>query len=350
MRWWRWRRREIKSIPKAPKTKTLRRSCEDAERSVRRVAKPVVASMDEVELRLAAIHGGVEPPAKFTVADWTQRRLELNWLRGFYSNQQLNSITAGGGAGDYLRLKAYAEEPEWAQLSSGKVVACYPVTFVRADRMRQRMEILGEAAHRVTVLKKQLGQKDADAWQMIRRLDRLRLWQRAALLHEATQQVGTLDGLPIDPPLAGRWAVRVFNWLDGDNRWEREFWRSRWIVAMAWLVFDRLTGANLWLGVPPWWTWVATVEDELAVMRQHLAANDERARALPRLPGTGDADSWGWSGFVHTLAAESDRTTEEFLRERTMGGMQADAVQTYIKNRKQAAEDEKRQKEAGRPK
>ena len=304
--------------------------------------------MDEVELKLAGIHGGAEPPEEFTPGDWTQRRLELNWHRGFYSAQQLLQLATGGAAGDYIRLKAYAREPEWAELASGKVVGCYPVTFVRADKMRQRMEILGEAADRVTALRKRIGQEDAGALTMIHKLDRLRLWQRAALMFEATLPVGSLMELPVDPPQAGRIAVWAFNWVDGDNRWGREFWRSRWLLATLWRVVDRLTGAHAWLGVPPWWTWAATVEDELVIIRQHLAANDERARALPRLPVAGDAENWGWSGFIHALAHESDKIPEQFLRERTMGGMQADAVQTWVRDRQRAKQDERQRRDAER--
>ena len=293
------------------------------------------------------VKGGKEPDAKdWTEADWHQRQMDLQGFRRFYHGFIMAREQGQDGA-DFLRRKTYADEPERAELSSGYVVRCYPITMFRADHMAERMVLLRE----LTVRSQQIDKlPPRQAFWMLHRIDRERLWQRCAMMYEATLPPGSLLELPIDAPAVARWLVDVFAWLDGANRWGREFWRTRYVCSRVYRRLDKMVptfGGLLrqWLGIPPWWTFAATAEDEIVVVRTHLKANDERIMNLPHLPGAGAPQNWGWSGFVANLA-KGRGIPEKMLRDRSMAAMLTEASQQAEQQRAELRETEKRSRAA----
>ena len=292
------------------------------------------------------VKGGKEPDGKdWTEADWHQRQMDLQGFRRFYHGFIIAREQGQDGA-DFLRRKAYAEEPERAELSSGYVVRCYPLTIFRADRMAVRMVLLRELTTRSQQLD-QLPPREA-FWQTYR-LDRERLWQRCAMMYEATMPPGSLRELPIDTPVVTQMLVGFYTWLDGGNRWQREFWRTRNICNWLYRTIDRAmpTFAGLiqwWLGIPPWWTFVATGEDEVVVVRTSLKANDERIMNLPPLPHAGPMINWGWSGFI-VAEAKGRGIPEQMLRYRSMPAMLTEANQLGHQQRAEIRESERKSRE-----
>jgi hypothetical protein len=292
----------------------LRAACEELVRAVRRAGRPV-ASEPEIERALASVHGGLEPPAEgWTEGDWWQRRADLQgWLRHYLALQLARRRPSEQQ--DLIRLRALAREPARVELSFGHVVACYPLTLWQVDHLTERAVILQRATEWAERIERLPGQEKH--W-LLRQLQRERLWQRCAILEAITQPPGALRVLPVTPTAAGRLLAAILDWLDGGNHARREYWRLRALVLWLWRITDRLTGASRWLGVPPWWTWRATALDFLAVMRQHLVANDERVRALPPLPSGRPPDEWGWTGFVTAYAAEQHAPSAEVVRYRSV--------------------------------
>ncbi len=305
----------------------LRRSCEELERMTRRAARSSVGEKAWDAMLAEKVKGGADPgdAAKdWTEADWHQRQMQMQGFRRFYHGYIVASAAGSDGA-DFLRRKAYAEEPERAELSSGHVIRCYPLTLFRADRMAERMVALRE----LTTRSQQLDRlPPRQAFWMLYRMDRERLWQRCAMMYEATLPPGSLLELPIDAPAAARLLSGVYAWLDGANRWDLEFWRARLACGWIYRVVDRLAPwIGRALGVPPWWTFAATAEDEIVVVRTQLLANDERITNLPPLPAAGPATNWGWSGFIVALIKSSGGIPEQYLRDRSMVAMLTEAWQ-----------------------
>jgi hypothetical protein len=303
----------------------LRRSCENLERMARRAARSSVGEKAWDAMLAEKVRGGIEPDpdGDWNEGDWHQRELDLQGFRRFYHGYIIARSLGLDGA-DFLRRKAYAAEPERAELSSGYVVKCYPLTLYRADRMAERMVLLRDLTTRCQQIDK-LPPRQA-RW-MVYRMDRERLWQRCAMMHEATLPPGSLAELPIDAPWFARVLSGVYAWLDGANRWYREFWRLRAGAGRLYRWADKaLPSAMRFLGVPPWWTFAATGEDEIVVVRTQLKANDERIMNLPPLSHAGTAPSWGWSGFIVQQAKERG-IPEAYLRDRTMAAMLTEASQ-----------------------
>lgn len=303
----------------------LRRSCENLERMTRRAAKSSVGEKAWDAMLAEKVKGGAEPDpdGDWNEGDWHQRELDLQGFRRFYHGYIVARSLGLDGA-DFLRRKAYAAEPERAELSSGHVVRCYPLTLYRADRMAERMVVLRE----LTVRSQQIDRMPPrQAMWMLYRMDRERLWQRCAMMHEATLPPGSLAELPIDAPFYARALGSLYAWLDGANRWSREFWRTRYVAGRLYRRVDKVLPTLMrFLGVPPWWTFAATSEDEIVVVRTQLKANDERIMNLPPLPHAGAAATWGWSGFIVAQAKERD-IPEAYLRDRTMAAMLTEASQ-----------------------
>lgn len=320
-----------------------RRACLDLERAVRRAARSVSGVAIDLDAELAQITGGPEPDAvlpALTLADWVVRRRQLfglqRWLLALqYARTQYEDVY------EFLRLKIYAEDPERVELTSGHVVACYPVTAALAERIAQRSRILLEATSRIQALET-TGAPDAVL--MRRRLEAIRLWQRCALMWEVTLRPGQLADLPTDPPLAARLALRVFGWCDGLAT-GRERWRTRALLAWGWRQVDRLTGAHRWLGIPPWWTWLATPIDELAIMRANLLANEERMRALPSLPSSGTPDRFGYSNFLNAFAEARGQLATHLIHDRTLAALFLDAGQQQARQVKQEREQKQRERQ-----
>ena len=323
----------------------LRRRCADLERMARRASRSCVGEKAWDETLAEKVYGGAEPDADdWTEGDWHRRQLELQGFRRFYHGYIVAREQGGDGAAEFLRRKAYAEEPERAELSSGYVVKCYPLTMYRADRMAERMVLLRELTARCQQIYK-LPPREA-CWQLYR-MDRERLWQRCAMMYEASLPPGSLLELPIDAPAAARILAGAFSWLDGGNRWQREFWRTRWLAGRAYRRLDKaLPTLCRWLGVPPWWTFAGTSEDEIVVVRTSLKANDERIMGLPPLRGAGPAVNWAWSGFI-VIEAKNRGVPEQYLRDRTMAAMLTEASQLAEYQRAEMREmDRKRREQA----
>ncbi len=291
----------------------------------RRAARSCVGEKAWDAMLAEKVKGGVDPgDAKdWTEGDWYQRRHELQGWRRFYHGY-IVARDAGTDGADFLRRKAYAEEPERAELSSGHVVRCYPLTLFRADRMAERMVALRELTTRSQQIDKM---PPRQACWMLFRLDRERLWQRCAMMYEATLPPGSLLELPIDAPIVPRAMTGIFAWLDGANRWSREFWRARFLLSYIYRIVDKLVPSlGRVLGVPPWWTFAATSEDEIVVVRTHLQANDERIMNLPSLPSAGPSPNWGWSGFIVAMV-KGRGIPEQMLRDRSMVAMLQESSQ-----------------------
>ncbi len=288
------------------------------------------------------VHGGPEPDAKdWTEADWHQRQMDLQGFRRFYHGFIIARERGLDGA-DFLRRKTYAEEPERAELSSGYVVKCYPLTLFRADRMAERMVLLRELTVRCQQIDKL---PPRQAFWMLYRMDRERLWQRCAMMYEATLPPGSLLELPIDAPFVTRLLAGAFSWLDGANRWQREFWRTRILCGRLYRIVDQLVPSlGRAFGVPPWWMFAATGEDEIVVVRTQLKANDERIMNLPQLPNAGPAPNWGWSGFI-VAEAKNRGIPEQYLRDRSMPAMLTEASQLRQQQMAEVRETERRSRE-----
>ena len=302
----------------------LRRSCEELERMTRRAARSCVGEKAWDATLAEKVHGGAEPDSKdWTEADWHQRQMALQGFRRFYHGQIVARELGLDGA-DFVRRKMYAEEPERAELSSGHVIKCYPLTLFRADRMSERMVALRE----LTIRSQQIDKMPPrQAMWMMYRLDRERLWLRCAMMYDATLPPGSLIELPIDAPYAARILSGFYAWLDGANRWCREFWRTRLLCGWIYRSIDRVIPAlGRIFGIPPWWTFAATSEDEIVVVRTQLKANDERIMALPSLPASGPPQNWGWSGFIAALA-KARGIPEQYMRDRTLAAMLAESSQ-----------------------
>ncbi len=325
--------------------KRLRRSCENLERMARRASKSCVGEKAWDATLAEKVKGGTEPDpdGKWSEGDWHQRQMQLQGFRRFYHGIIVAKEQGSDGA-EFLRRKAYAEEPERAELSSGYVVKCYPLTMYRADRMAERMVLLRELTVRCQQVDK-LPPREA-YWQLYL-MDRERLWHRCAMMYEATLPPGSLHELPIDAPVVTRWLVGFYTWLDGGNRWQREFWRTRNACNWLYQKIDRAIPTfagwiQWWLGIPPWWAFSATSEDEIVVIRTSLKANDERIMNLPHLSGAGAPVNWGWSGFIVILAKQRG-LPEEYLRRRSMVAMLTEASQLAEQQRAEMRETERRQ-------
>lgn len=322
--------------------KRLRRSCENLERMARRASRGCVGEKAWDATLAEKVKGGAEPDPDndWSEGDWHQRQMDIQGFRRFYHGIIVAKSQGLDGA-EFLRRKAYAEEPERAELSSGYVVKCYPLTLYRADRMAERMVLLRELTVRCQQIDK-LPPREA-FWQLYR-MDRERLWQRCAMMYEATLPPGSLLELPIDAPAAANALATIFSWLDGGNRWHREFWRTRRRAGQIYRRFDKmLPRVARWLGVPPWWTFAATSEDEIVVIRTSLKANDERIMSLPHLPGAGPAPNWGWSGFI-VIEAKNRGVPEQYLRDRTMPAMLTEAAQRAEQERAEMRATEARRR------
>ncbi len=321
--------------------KRLRRSCENLERMTRRAARSCVGEKAWDAMLAEKVKGGAEPDpdGEWSEADWHERQMALQGFRRFYHGFIVARESGADGA-EFLRRKAYAEEPERAELSSGYVVKCYPLTMYRADHMAQRMVLLRD----LTVRCQQLYDlPPSEAHWQLHRMNRERLWQRCAMMYEATLPPGSLLELPIDAPAATRVLASVFSWLDGGNRWRREFWRTRRLAGWLYRMIDKaVPSVGRWFGIPPWWTFAATSEDEIIVIRTNLKANDERIMSLPSLSNAGPPTNWGWSGFI-VIEAKNRGVPEQYFRDRTMPAMLTEASQLAQQEREQArSTDEKR--------
>ncbi len=322
----------------------LRRSCENLERMTRRAAKSSVGEKAWDAMLAEKVRGGAEPDpdGDWNEGDWHQRELDIQGFRRFYHGYIVARSLGLDGA-DFLRRKAYAEEPERAELSSGYVIRCYPLTLYRADRMAERMVALRELTTRSQQIDKM---PPREAFWMLYRLDRERLWQRCAMMYEATLPPGSLAELPIDAPFYARILSGIYARLDGANRWNREFWRTRYVCGRLYRIADKtLPAAMRFLGVPPWWTFAATSEDQIVVVRTSLKANDERIMNLPPLPHSGPAQNWGWSGFI-VAEAKQRGIPEQYLRDRSMAAMLTEASQLREQQIAEMKEAEKRSRQA----
>lgn len=333
-----------------PTVHQLRGDCARLERAVRRAARALHLNEDETDQQLADLPGGADPPDTLERHEWWRRKVHLFGLLRYFLALQGGARAAEQADLDFLRVRTYAGEPARVELANGHVVACHPVTFLLAERMMERQRLLGALTH----AREALDPYGAAATRLLRRLDRERCWQRAALLWEATFPPGTLDRLPVDAPLAARIVADAFAWLDGANRWDRDFWRTRGLLGRAWAVLDRLAGGALarWAGVPPWWAWTATVHDEVAIVRQHLAANDERVRAFPQLPTAGGPEGWSWSGFLSALAESRSDFARTLLRDHTLVAVLQEAFEGQERARRQQQQlerERKRQRAGQRP-
>lgn len=322
--------------------KRLRRSCENLERMARRASRSCVGEKAWDATLAEKVKGGAEPDPnnEWSEGDWHQRQMELQGFRRFYHGIIVAKAQGLDGA-EFLRRKAYAEEPERAELSSGHVVKCYPLTMYRADRMAERMVLLRELTVRCQHVDK-LPPREA-YWQLYL-MDRERLWHRCAMMYEATLPPGSLLELPIDASVVARALAGAYAWLDGANRWQREFWRTRLLAGHLYRRADKMVPSLMrWFGVPPWWTFAATSEDEIVVIRTSLKANDERIMNLPHLPGAGAPTNWGWSGFI-VIEAKQRGLPEQYLRNRSMVAMLTEASQLAEQQRSEMRETERRQR------
>lgn len=319
----------------------IRRQCEELERAVRRAARSVVSG----DLDPDADIGRFPPVEDDDLESWRARKMQLFGLMRFYHGIQLVKGKVPAGA-DYIRLKAFMEHPEYCELTSGRTVACYPVTVWRLDRIALRGDIL----RRITELVYELERLEApDRWATIYQLDRERLWQRAAQTFEATLPPTSKLELPIDPPFAARVVVHLWGWLDGSNRRQREHWRLRWLAVTCWRWLDWLK-VPLSLGLPPAWLWAISAADEITIMRTHLAANDERIAAIPPLAQSGSVENWGWSGFAQAVAEARNATPETYIRDRTLVAILLDVAQSGARaaadKKKREADDRRSRREA----
>lgn len=322
----------------------LRRSCENLERMTRRAARQSVGEKAWDAMLAEKVRGGTEPDpdGDWNEGDWHQRELDLQGFRRFYHGYIIARSLGLDGA-DFLRRKAYAAEPERAELASGHVIRCYPLTLFRADRMAERMVALRELTTRCQQIDKM---PPRQAFWMVYRLDRERLWLRCAMMYEATLPPGSLVELPIDAPWFAHVLSGVYAWLDGANRWYREFWRLRTVAGWLYRVLDKaLPTVMRLLGVPPWWTFAATAEDEIVVVRTQLKANDERIMRLPPLPSAGPVQNWGWSGFIVSLAKQRG-IPEVYLRNRTMAAMLTEASQQQEMQQAEMRESQRKSRAA----
>jgi hypothetical protein len=209
--------------------------------------------------------------------------------------------------------------------------------------MAERMVLLRE----LTIRSQQIDKMPPrQAMWLLYRMDRERLWQRCAMMYESTLPPGSLVELPIDAPFITRRLCGLYAWLDGANRWQREFWRTRALAGWIYRRVDKLIPfVGRWLGVPPWWTFAATSEDEIVVVRTQLKANDERILNLPPLPAAGPPSKWGWSGFI-VAEAKNRGVPEQFLRDRTMMAMLTEMAQLREQQIAEMKETDKRQRAA----
>ena len=327
--------------------KRLRRSCGNLERMARRASRGCVGEKAWDATLAEKVKGGIEPDpdGKWNEGDWHQRQMDLQGFRRFYHGMIIAKEQGLDGA-EFVRRKAYAEEPERAELSSGYVIKCYPLTMYRADRMGMRMVLLRELTVRCQQIDK-LPPREA-FWQLYL-MDRERLWQRCAMMYEATLPPGSLHELPIDAPAVTRLLISFYTWLDGGNRWQREFWRIRNACDWLYRKIDRAMPTfagwiQWWLGIPPWWTFSATSEDEILVVRTSIQANDERILNLPPLPNAGPAQNWSWSGFI-VMEARQRGIPEEYLRNRSMVAMLTEASQLAEQQRAEMRESERKSRE-----
>ena len=216
-------------------------------------------------------------------------------------------------------LQSLLEDPEIVQLGNGKRVACYPITIPVAATIAQRQDIL-----RTCVVARMAAEGTGDAHRDRHRLEGIRTWQRAAIMYEATLAPGSTFRLPIDPPALAQGLARAMAWLDGSNRWDRQFWRTWGLASIAWRVLDHLVPGR-WLsritGIPSWWCWTVSVPDEVAIVAGNLRANDERARHLPRLAGHGEVKATDWSGFAAAMAELGHTFPREFIHDTSMLAM-----------------------------
>lgn len=300
----------------------LRRQCEELERAVRRAARSVISADVEADRDLEKI----APALEDDLESWRRRKLHVFGLLRFYHG----IMTAKGRApeaSDYIRLRALMESPEYCELTSGRTVACHPVTVWRLDRIALR----GELLRRITALTYEAETLDAaDRWALVYRLDREKLWQRAAQLYEVTLPPSSKLELPIDPPAAARLLVRFWGWLDGSNKRHREHWRLRALAAWLWHVLD-WGKISISLGLPPAWIWAINAADEVLMIRTHLKANDERIAAIPPLPSSGAVENWGWSGFAQAVAEARNATPEQYIRDRTLVAILTDVSQSQAR-------------------
>lgn len=297
----------------------LRKKCNALEEVIERNARSLGRS-DDFEERVGKVYGHDKPLEDLDQWELAERRAGLAGLaqRLLEAQEILRSDTGSGGE----RLRALLSEPEIAQLESGRAIACYPITIPTAMAISQRQEII---AHCVAARIAAEAAPDANA--IRHRLESIRTWQRAAIIYEVTLPPGSPFMLPKDPPALARLVGRAVSWLDGANRFDREFWRARAVVHFIWRVFDRLVPGR-WLarltGVPSWWCWLVSTVDEVAIVRAHLMANDERARRLPRLHQSGTSTGWHWSDFAAAVADARHSFPPHFIHDVSMLTMLTD--------------------------
>ncbi len=318
----------------------LRARCVKLEESIERNARALNRS-EQFAGQVAKVYGSDRPLEDLDVWELSERRAGLAGLAQRLLEAQ---VILKADSGDHAtQLRALLEEPELVELEGGRTVACYPVTIPVAVTITQRQEILRRAVVCIGVAE---GSQDYVADR--HRLENVRTWQRAAIVYEATLPPGSTFRLPLDPPWLARKVSGAVAWLDGSNRWDRQFWRTWALCTWVWRLLDRLVpgrGLSKLTGVPSAWCWTISVTDELSICRGNLAANDERARALPRLSHSGEASDWSWTAFSAAMADQRHLFPKSFIHDHSMLAMLTDFSITAARRKK---EDEEREKK--RPK
>lgn len=321
-----------------------RKRCIALEEVIERNARSLGRTADFAE-RVAKVYGSDKPLEDLDEWELAERRAGLAGLAQRLLEAQAILRTDDGTGSE--RLRSLMAEPEIAVLESGRAIGCYPITIATASTIAQRQEIIGRC-----VAARVAAEAHPDTQKIRHRLESIRTWQRTAIIYEVTLPPGSPFTLPKDPPALARIIGRAIAWLDGANRFDREFWRTRAAAHLAWRVLDRLVPGR-WLarlsGVPSWWCWLVSAVDEMAIVRAHLMANDERARRLPRLHASGEATGWHWSDFAAAVADARHTFTPQFIHDVSMLTMLTD-FQITAKRRQDADKKRKAEQPAKRSK
>lgn len=320
--------------------RSLRARCADLEKVIERNARALGRSEDYAA-RVAKVRGSDRAIEDLDLWDLIERRAQLAGLAQRLLEAQAILHHDESLPGEMLQ--SLLEEPELVQLGNRRRVACYPITLPVAVNISQRQDIL-----RQCVAARMAAEGTENGHLYRHRLEGIRTWQRAAIMYEVTLPPGSTFRLPIDPPTWARGVASAAAWLDGSNRWDRQFWRTWGLVCLIWRLLDRLVPGR-WLsritGIPAWWCWTVTVPDEVAIVSAHLKANDERARRLPRLTHHGEVKGTDWSGFSSAMADARRKFPREFVHDTSMLAMLTDWAITAKRKQAERQEHERARKQ-----